>query len=238
MEGPSAKPAKSASPTIVASAAAPGVAAGGVEKKKKKKKSRVRGEKPRERLVLRQDERSAEVKLGRGRIRELDVAPKRSSETAMPRKLRALLAAKASLEAKAAAKLRQTEVSAPLGRGTSAKPVVAKPVATKVVPEQKRKTTRQIVIETVRKCSHQHEKKKAFHAKREERAVARKQKRKRRRRQSVIDSDDYISSGDEGGEATHGDVHTRHESHVGFSSKAQAQAPPRLQAVVQRHRKQ
>jgi hypothetical protein len=198
----------------------PAVAAGGIAKKKKKK-GRVRGEKPRQRVVLRQDDRPAEVNLGRGRTRELDVAPKRSSENAMPRRMRALLAAKASLEAKAKATASVPQfipvkaVKAAGSTGAAAKPAT----------QENRKTTRQIVIETVRRNSRQHEKKKAFHAKREERAAAKKEKRKHRRRRS--NADDYEISDD--------DV-VAGSAQSGFTSQAQAQAPPRLDAVVKRHK--
>jgi hypothetical protein len=205
-----------------ASAAAPnaGAPAGGVGKgKKKKKKVRVRGEKPRMRTVLREDERPSVVRLSRGRTREFDILPRRNAEMSMPRKMRTLLAAKSSLQAKAAAKLRP---AVPPTLTTAAKEELPPQTA---VP-QERKTTRQIVIETVRKNSHQHVKKKAYHAKREERAAARKERRKHRRRRTGSDSDDGVRVERAGPAAP-----------PGFSSRAQAQAPPKLNPVIKRHRR-
>lgn len=236
----------------------PGVATGGVEKKHtKKKKKRVRGEKARERTVLRQDERPAEVKLKRGKIRELDVAARPSTEAKMPRKMRALFAAKRGLEAKAAAKqLSAVAVATPLVRGAPAAkdPTVAKE---KKAPVAKRKSNRELVIETVKKTTRQYEKKKMFHAKREERAAAAKEKKKRRRRKSKMGSDvenddDDFSEEEEaftefGGDRNRGGRNGGGRSgrfndnaleHVtGFTSRAQAQAPPKLKAVVERHRR-
>lgn len=230
----------------------PGVAAGGVEKKhSKKKKKRVRGEKARERTVLRQDERPAEVKRGRGKIRELDVAARASTEAKMPRKMRALFAAKRGLEAKAVAK-KQCAVAAatPVGR---AAPTAKDPTVPmkKKAPVAKRKSNRELVIETVKKTTRQYEKKKAFHAKREERAAAAKEKKKRRRRESKVGSaveegfsedeeqDDFTDStvGRSRGRNSHSKNNTTGPVATGFTSRAQAQAPPKLNSIVERHQR-
>lgn len=227
----------------------PGVAAGGVEKKHtKKRKKRVRGEKARERTVLRQDERPAEVKLGRGRIRELDVAARSSTEAKMPRKMRALFAAKRGLEAKAAAKQQCAKAAVtPLGRGA---PAAKDPAgAAKKAPVAKRKSNRELVIETVKKTTRQYEKRKAFHAKREERAAVAKEKKKRRRRKSRMGSDceeeeGFSAGGEEdeinGSRTGRNGRYTASAlgSVAGFTSRAQAQAPPKLKAVVERHQRQ
>lgn len=237
----------------------------------KKKRKRVRGEKPRFLKVSRQDERAPDVRLGRGRTRQLDIKPKPSAEDAVPRKFRALLAAKAALQQRdehrqnpAAAGARPLLFGATTsaavakssagqrgvqGKAKSDEKLIAKIGDGKAQPARKRQTAKEIIIETTRKNSHQYAKKKAYHARREEHAAERKEKRKRRRRRARRgddDSDTESGMSEDGGEpegplrrraqATPRNEAGRGNRAVEFGSKVQAQAPPKLQAVVTRHR--
>lgn len=119
---------------------------------------------------------------------------------------------------------------------------------------EKRQSAREIVIESTRMNSHQHAKKKAFHARREERAAERKEKAKKRRRRARRGDDvsDTDSDVEEDGESDDGEWEKEKMERFrrrrrdaadekapvvrGFGAKAQAQAPPKLQTVVTRHR--
>jgi hypothetical protein len=198
---------------------------------KPRRKKRVRGEKPRMRSVLRQYERPAQVNLGRGRTRALDVAPKRTAENAVPRRLRALLAAKAKLEMSLEGKdailvgrglrrgseSRNNDHTGPKEKSSESQ---KKPNA---LEAPKRMTRKEILIQSVRQNSHQVEKKRAYYAKKAERADLRKERRKRRRSGQSSDC-----SGSEDSD----DVET-HVKRPRFGE--QAQAPPKLVPVRKRH---
>jgi hypothetical protein len=181
--------------------------------------------------VLRQYERPAEVNLGRGRTRALDVAPKRTAEAAVPRRLRALLAAKAKLETSAhgqnavlvgrgfrlGSEANSQDNTASKGQHTENR----KHTSASETPQ--RMTRKEILIQSVRQNSHQVEKKRAYFAKKAERADRRKERR--RRRKSGQSSD---CSGSEDNDDNETSV-----KRPRFGE--QAQAPPKLVPVLKRH---
>lgn len=244
---------------------------------KKKKKLRVRGEKPRERSVLPQHERAAEVSFGRGRVRQLDLKPSRNAEMAVPRRMRALFAAKAAIEAKAAAaaaplvsavNVRAAASGSAVARGSEVREVrgekmqksnggvssAAGEEEISLAVKEKRKTARQIVVEAVRKNSHQHGKKKAYYERREARAIAKKERAKLRRRKrkagdsdSDIDVEEWNDDNDDNDEAGGLGVGQRSFSYGRSGSRRhgqqdttvprfgeQAQAPPKLNPVLKK----
>jgi hypothetical protein len=207
-------------------------------KSKPRKKKRVRGEKPRERTVLRQYERPAELRLGRGRTRALDVAPTRTAETAVPRRLRALFAAKARIEKQSSDRqilsISARRVSGPavVENGDDQKSArggahLSKVNHGKSVKPLRRMSRNEILIQSVRKNSHQVEKKRAYFAKKAERAQLRKERRKRKRSGHDSDSSDPADSESDGAAPV---------KRPRFGE--QALAPPRLVPVAKRGRSQ
>jgi hypothetical protein len=235
-----------------ASSSSGGDALGGGERKTTKKyKRRVRGEKARIRTVLRDDDRPAEVRLKGGQTRELNVKAKPSAEYAMPRRMRSLLMAKKALHAKDFAKVAAKapcRVSS-VTQTTATVPLAAVPMKPDV-PE-KRQTTRQIVIDQVRKHSHQQEKKRSYYQKKADRAEAKKARQKRRRERKDVESD--WTSEDEDDEGGNGEVYSRDDVDATPRAKRvrrsepssipaaprfgeQGLAPPKVTIPVKKHR--
>ncbi len=194
------------------------VAEGRVSKDSKKQKKRERGQKFRIRKVLREDERPAEKNLGRGRVREFDIFPSDAGNDALPRKMRNLFSAKAALELKSTASSNPMYPCAPTKKKLQSdhrKEVLAK--------SDIGKSARQIVVEAVRKNSHQHEKKKAYYKKRDERKKMQREQRKMRRGRRS-DDEDFM-----------GDTDPKFSwNHPRFGE--QAQAPPKLDKSFRRKR--
>lgn len=208
---------------------------------RKKKKKRVRGAKPKLRKVLGPGESSDAKKIGRGRVRQLDMSPARGAEEALPRRLRALLGARDKIIRKqddASVAMRVVNTGAPPKRPsgqraelprregaegnqsarTKSQPAKAN-VETVRSSGNKAKRTRDIVVQEMKAHSHQREKKRLFYEKRREKALARKERRKKRRRGR--DSD---------GSGPDADYSSPSEDDTGSAPRfgEQAEAPPKL----------
>lgn len=214
---------------------------------KGKRRKKSHGNKPRSKKLLTQSEQPPDKLLTGGKWRELDIAPSPNAGEVVPRKLRNLLAAKVAIEAKGFRKSKSLTAKNGLERNcefeyncnisgrqkcqsqcaTDRKSGSASVKSSDASPGLKKQQLRQLVVRTIRKNSHQYEKKKSYYARRDARALERKRRRKRPGCGKHSDGSD-----EEGGYAM-----ANERSHVASSPRfgEQASAPPKLTSLKREH---
>lgn len=199
-------------------------------------KKRSRGKKPRARAVVECGEGPCEKMVRPGKRRELNLPPMSNSDDRLPRKMQNLLATKTALETKSRVSAKssdgshvfpshsesnkETHSKGACKRRLGASKATLGDTSNDIRPELLGKEElRQYVVRTIRKNTHQYEKKKAFYARKKAKAALRKQKRRSER------TDD--TDGDSDSESGRGSSYNAYCPRFG----EQAQAPPKLTSL-------